>query len=72
MLGVILYYQPAPDVAELAKNMHRHAVVEEKRVADNAKSGEHEVVADYLALESYHPNYLGNQCTYQICEKQAR
>ena len=71
MLGIIFDYQPAPNVAELAEDMHGHAVVEEKSVADDATIGEHEVVADYPALKSYHPDYLGNLGTYQICEQQA-
>ena len=60
MLGIVLNDQPAPYVAELAEHMHGHAVVEESCVANDAKIGEHEIVADYLALKSYHPDYLGN------------
>ena len=71
MLGIVLNYQPAPDVTELSEDVHGHAVVEEKCVADNAKSGEHEVVADYFALKSYHPDNLRNLGADQICKEQA-
>ena len=71
MLSIILYYKPSPNVAELAEDVHGDAIVEEECIADDAKSGEHEVVADYFALKSYHPDYLGNLGSDQICEEQA-